>query len=306
MDYLSSIGLLTVLYLIAKIGYIIFIYFLRPSISYAKYKGTWAIVTGASWGIGSGFAKELAKEGINVVLIARTKERLTELAGELEQKYKIQTRTIAFDFATKDYKQYDTIAEQCKDLNITMLVNNVGMYYDHMKYFHEVSADQIDTICRVNIDSQNHMTRLFLPKLLDKKFGVVINISSESSVPNLPTGFFAVYAATKAYNDKLSRSLSDEYAGSGVEILSITPGFVTSKMTRSRNTNVVMCSEGVLARQTLNKVGYNYWSISPWFNHLIFTAVVSAFGNNILRGPRVSKCLQGRAKGFERAKEKKN
>lgn len=143
MDFLSTVGALSLAYIAFKLARLIFVYFLRPPKSFEKYRGTWAgapllcycnwiVVTGASWGVGYGFCKQLAKRGVNIVLISRTKERLEEVAKELgkmkclmiivlEGKYKIKTRVLTFDFDTQEATLYDTLNDKTKDLKVTIL-----------------------------------------------------------------------------------------------------------------------------------------------------------------------------------------
>ena len=91
-------------------------------------KDSWVLVTGASDGLGKGFCEEFARRGFNIVLISRTKNKLEKLAAELESNFKVQTRVIAVDF-TKSMQEniFENIDDQIKDLDISILVNNVGL-----------------------------------------------------------------------------------------------------------------------------------------------------------------------------------
>jgi len=301
---LSIIGLIAVLYVVGNVFKVLSVHFLKPSKSFAKYKGKWAVVSGASWGIGYGFSLELASRGLNIVLMARSKERLDEIASEIEQKYQVKTRVIVVDFGSNQ-PIYKTIEEQTKDLEVSVLINNVGIAPpDYLLYFHEFSEELLDTMVRVNISSQNHLTRIFLPKMLERKSGAIINLSSTSGLDNVATGLFSVYAATKAYNNKLSTSMAEEYEGRGVDILSVTPGFVTSKMTRMRTTNWYVCSETGLAKATLDKLGYHYWSIIPVFRHVVFQYLLS-HGGPWIRKMKFDATLQTRKAAMKKIMERK-
>jgi len=245
------------------------IYYLRPRKSFAKHRGKWAVVTGASFGIGYGFAVELAKRGMNVALLARSADKLKDIATELETKYKIKTKVVVVDFSSRDVAIYEQIEKQLEGLEVTMLVNNVGINTYYPKFFHEHTVEEMDNIVHVNINSANHMTRMLLPQMRSRKFGTIINLSSASALEGQPTPLFPIYAATKAYNQKFSTSLSHELERDGIEVLSINPYFVTSKMSRMRRTNILLCSETTLANETLNKLGFNMRSVIPWVNHYI-------------------------------------
>mmetsp|Transcript_15943 Transcript_15943/g.22186 ORF Transcript_15943/g.22186 Transcript_15943/m.22186 type:complete len:325 (-) Transcript_15943:60-1034(-) len=261
------------LYLSSKAWFILrllWTYFLRPNPSFAKYKGTWAIVTGSSYGIGASFAQKLASHGINVILMARSKDKLDELAKEIETKYNVKTLVIPFDFATKDSAQYDGLKQQFDKLDISILVNNVGVLTSDIKFFLDHTTEEIDWITHVNISSVNHMTRILLPTFLQKKRGLVLNVASISGNQRFnPIHFFGVYGSTKSYVIRLTQALDAEYGGQGVEFLAIIPSFVTSKMSHFRKGSTLVLTEDELTTAALHKVGQNLIVVQPHWRHLI-------------------------------------
>jgi len=265
----AIIGTLYSIKFVYKLLRTFLIYFLIPAKSFTKHRGNWAVVTGASWGIGYGFAISLAKRGMNVVLLARSEQRLKEVAEEIESKYKVKTKVVIVDFGSKEKDIYKKIEEELIDLNVTMLINNVGINTQYPKFFLEIDDEEIDNLVHVNINSLNRMTKLILPKMKEKKFGTIINVSSASANMEQPTPLFNVYAGTKSYIQKFSMSLAEEYSRDGIEVLAVTPYFVTSKMTRQRNASLLVCSEHTHAEQSLNKLGYNMKTVIPWFNHYL-------------------------------------
>jgi len=291
---------------LSRILRVIWIYFLRPSKSFAKHKGNWAVVTGASWGIGYGFSLSLAKRGMNIALLARSGERLKEVALEIENTYKVKTKVVVVDFESRDLSIYKAVEEELKDLKITLLVNNVGINTSYPKLFEETSLEEIDNITHININAANHMTNLLLPQMKERKFGTIINVSSASAHVKQPTPLFAVYSGTKAYNQKFSMSLAEEVKKDGIEVLAVTPYFVTSKMSRSRKGSLMICTEKTHAEEALNKLGYNMQTVIPWFNHYlqyVLTAnlpYVAQLGNKTVYGFR-KRAIQREA---EKEKEK--
>jgi 17beta-estradiol 17-dehydrogenase / very-long-chain 3-oxoacyl-CoA reductase len=299
-----ALGFFYVLRQVYRVLKWIFIYFLLPSRSFHHMKGSWCVITGSSYGIGFGFAKQLAKRGLNVVLMARTRDRLEDIAKDLEKKYGIQTKVIVVDFASREPKLYIEIERQLQDLNISILVNNVGIMSNHLKYFHEHTKEEMDEISHLNIHPLNHMTRIILPMMRKRKFGKIIIVSSASGLQHLSfMSMFSVYGATKAYNLRLASILRDECFSENIEILCITPFFVTSKITKIKKANLWVCSEDTLAKSTLDKLGYNFGVTNPYWFHSLQENIMMFFGYNWL-----SKIIDYKVKMFIRNKQqtKKN
>lgn len=99
--------------------------------------GSWAVVTGATDGIGKGFAQQLAKQGLNLVLVSRSLDKLTTVAREIEEKFDVKTKVVDIDF-TVDRDAQSRLETETKDLNVGVLINNVGVSYDHPEYFLQI------------------------------------------------------------------------------------------------------------------------------------------------------------------------
>ncbi|KAM6926181.1 very-long-chain 3-oxoacyl-CoA reductase-A [Lycodopsis pacificus] len=194
--------------------------------------GKWAVVTGATDGIGKSYAEELARRGFAVVLISRSQDKLEDVARSLEDQYKVETRTIAVDFGKADI--YDKIEEGLTGLEVGVLVNNVGVSYHYPEYYLQIPDldNFITNMINVNVTSVCQMTRLVLPGMNERSKGVVLNISSASGMYPLP--LLTVYSSTKAFVDFFSRGLQEEYRRQGIIIQSVLPFFVATKMTRIR------------------------------------------------------------------------
>ncbi|XP_068428782.1 very-long-chain 3-oxoacyl-CoA reductase-B [Clinocottus analis] len=190
--------------------------------------GKWAVVTGATDGIGKAYAQQLARKGFAMVLISRSQQKLDDVAKSLSGKCDVETRTIAVDFSDRDI--YSKIENGLAGLEIGILVNNVGISYSYPEYFLKVpDLDQfIDTLINVNITSVCQMTRIVLPRMVEKNRGAILNISSASGM--YPVPLLTVYSASKAFVDFFSRGLQAEYKSRGIIIQSVLPFFVATKL----------------------------------------------------------------------------
>ncbi|XP_063600113.1 hydroxysteroid dehydrogenase-like protein 1 [Penaeus indicus] len=188
--------------------------------------GKWAVVTGSTDGIGKSYAKELAKKGMNIVLVARNMEKLQKVAEEIRSKTGVQTDIVQADFAL-GRPIYDNIAKQLKGKDIGILVNNVGMLITPGP-FEKLTEDNIWAYVNVNVASVVAMTRLVLPELLRRRKGAVVNVSSVGSY--FPLAYFHVYAASKAFVSCFTRSLQEECGASGVTVQCLEPGAVSTNM----------------------------------------------------------------------------
>ena len=132
-------------------------------------------------GIGLNYAHELAKKGMNLVLVARKADLLNEIADDIRSKYSVKVDVIIADFG-KGIDIYTNIEESLANKDIGILVNNVGVSYDRLNYFHEFSEENMWNMINVNICSMTMMTKMILPGMLAKKKGAIINISSVAAI----------------------------------------------------------------------------------------------------------------------------
>jgi len=172
--------------------------------------GEWAVVTGATDGIGKAYAFKLAKEGLNVLLISRTKSKLDDVAREITDKHGVECSVLAIDFSDFNDDCQDKIAKACKNLDVGVLINNVGVSYPFPKYFTELTRDEVFGLMEMNISSTTYMTHTILPSMMEKKRGAIVNIASAAGTQNMP--LLAQYSAAKAYVCYLSRGLAVECA----------------------------------------------------------------------------------------------
>jgi len=198
MGSLTSLLSILILLLIGRLLLGIYRHFLRPAKNLKNY-GSWAVVTGATDGIGLALAKELAKKKINIFLIARNPVKLKEVSKEIEEKYQVETQCLEIDFLKFDESKQDQVKQAVSNLEIGILINNVGMSYPFPNYFNEIEPQLVDSLIELNVQSTVRMTRIFLPLMEKRRKGAIVNMSSASSL--FPAPLLTQYSATKAFVD---------------------------------------------------------------------------------------------------------
>ncbi|WP_339203194.1 SDR family oxidoreductase [Paenibacillus sp. FSL K6-3182] len=183
-------------------------------------QGKWSLITGASSGIGEQFARQLAKQGSNLVLVARSKSKLDSLASELRKKYGIKAEVITMDLAKEGAPS--EIFQQCRFLkvDIELLINNAGFATHGL--FEEVSGERQHEEVMLNVAAVVDMTHLFLPDMLRRSSGTVINVASTAGFQPLP--YMAVYGATKAFVLSFTQALYWENRDRGIKFFALCPG----------------------------------------------------------------------------------
>lgn len=193
-----------------------------------KY-GDWGLITGASSGIGEQFARRLAKEGFNLVLVARRKDRLENLKTELEQQYKVEILVAAVDLLSKNYLQeLITIIGQ---RHIGLLINNAGFGYRGM-FINDTSVND-ENMIRLNCIVPTTLTHHFVKPMIEKQKGGIIFLASVVAFQATPTT--TVYSATKVFNAFLSEGLWYELKKFNIDVLSLNPGGTSTEFQKVAN-----------------------------------------------------------------------
>jgi short-subunit dehydrogenase len=180
--------------------------------------GEWALITGASAGIGAEFARALAAEGLSCALSARREERLRALAAELEKDHQVATRVVPADLA--DPAGADALAEAVADLEIAVLVNNAGFGYAGR--FEKQDAERLRAMVQVNCAAPVVLTSRVLPGMRDRGRGALILTGSIAGRQPLP--LHGVYSATKAFDLLFGEALWVELREQGIDVLVVEPG----------------------------------------------------------------------------------
>ncbi len=227
--------------------------------------GEWALVTGASAGIGLAFARAFARQGLSCVLAARREDRLNALGDELSKAYGIQTRAVAVDLATAEGA--NKLADAVADLPIAILVNNAGFGYAGR--FDKLQTDRLRDMVMVNCVTPVVLTSRILPAMVQRKRGAVIIVGSVAGRQPLP--LHAVYSATKAFDLFLGEGLWAELQGTGIDAITVEPGPTATEFFAVAGEQVGgnhgEAPENVVAI-ALESLGKHPSVVSGWFNYV--------------------------------------
>jgi short-subunit dehydrogenase len=179
-----------------------------------------ALITGASTGLGREFARLCAREGYDVVLIARSLPQLEELAAEIQQNTNRAARVIEKDLSIPDAPRevFDELTSA--GLDIELLINNAG--FGLVGRFWELDEMQQMQMVQLNVGALTHLTRLFLPGFVQRRRGQILNIASTAAFQ--PGPLMAVYYASKAYVVSFSEAVHNEVRDCGVTVTALCPG----------------------------------------------------------------------------------
>jgi uncharacterized protein len=192
------------------------------------WQGKWAVVTGASAGIGEAIAVELAESGVNLVLTARRRERLDLLAERLRSQHSVQTQVIVADLSLPQAPQQIFDGTEGAGTRVDVLINNAG-FGEYGEFLRSTIEMQLDMV-QVNCTAVVHLTRLFLPAMAARRQGAVMIVASTASYQPVP--YLATYGATKAFDRMLAEALAEEMKRHGVRVSALCPGPTESEFTQ--------------------------------------------------------------------------
>ncbi len=236
------------------------------------WRGQWALVTGASAGIGWALAEELATSGANLVLTARRRERLEELAGKLRATNGIHAEIVTADLAqTTGPAEIFSFTEQ-KRIAVDLLVNNAG-FGAYGEFYATKLAGQLGMV-QVNCSAVVHLTHLYLPQMVDRRRGHILIVASTAAFQPVP--YISAYAATKAFDLFFAEGLAEEAARYGVHVCALCPGPTATEFGEVAGTPVSKRGEklGVQDAREVARVGLMGLAAGK-------TCVISGFKNRI-------------------------
>jgi hypothetical protein len=204
-----------------------------------EYRGRWALVTGASSGIGAAFARELARRGMHVALAARREDRLRALADEVASAHRVHTLVLPADLGAPGAAG-ELWSRAAEGRDIHLLVNNAG--FGLKGAFHELPLDRQAEMVRVNCIAPLELAHHALGQMRGRGGGIV-NVASIAGAQPIP--LIATYAATKAFLISLSEALAAESADAGVRVVTVNPGPVKTEFQAVAGTEVRDRSPGV-------------------------------------------------------------
>ena len=282
--------------------------FLRPARNLKKL-GKWAVITGATDGIGKAYAFALAKKGVSIVLISRTEAKLQDAKKEIEDKgYDgVEVKYIVCDYSKFDKAAQDSVKKQLAGFEIGILINNVGVSYRYPRFFDELPDEEVQNLITMNIDSAVWMTRMVLPGMLERKSGAIINMSSGSALLTMP--LLAEYCASKSFLEKFSRGLNAEYSSKGVTCQCQAPFYVATKLAKLRK-SLTVPTPTEFAAMGVKWIGYPDALVQPFWIHALQGYLMQAMPDFILAPVVKSMHMAIRKKGLKKdarlAEEAKN
>ncbi|KAI3077223.1 hypothetical protein CBS147343_4053 [Aspergillus niger] len=235
-------------------------------------KGSWAVVTGASDGLGKEFALQLARADFNILLVSRTASKLDTLSNEITTKFpSVQTKTLAMDFARNQDSDYEKLKELVDELDVSVLVNNVGKSHSIPTPFALTPEDEMTDIVTINCLGTLRATQLVVPGMMQRKRGLVLTMGSFGGL--LPTPLLATYSGSKAFLQQWSISLGSELEPYGITVELVQAYLITSAMSKIRRTSATIPDPRSFVKSVLTKIGRNggsptyAYSSSPYWSH---------------------------------------
>jgi short-subunit dehydrogenase len=212
-------------------------------------RGSTALVTGASAGIGKAFAEQLGAAGVDLVLVARRRDRLEQVAGEIAKSAGVRTDVIVADLA--EPAAPEQILRELGSRSVDVLINNAG--YGIPERYTEVPWTRHAEFVQVMVTAMAHLTHLVLPGMLERRYGRIAQVASIAGLaPGAPTN--TLYAASKAFLVRFTESLSAELDGTGVHVTAVCPGFTRSEFHEVMGTRATMSQVPEIAWQSSEDV----------------------------------------------------
>lgn len=272
---LSVLGGIWTAYQVYNVLRFVNLHFVRRS-SLPRYQHgltrSWALITGASDGIGRGFAEELCQRGFNVVLHGRNEKKLQGVKAELLRQWpESEIRIIVIDAAYTDRNAVEAVAIQLQDINLTVLINNVGGAGPIKKTWETLanrSGADVDVFMDLNARFPTQITRVVLPMMLKNKPSLILNVGSAAG--EFPAAYATVYSGSKNFNKAWSWSLGAELKAEkqDVEVLTVLVGMVQSGSAQ-RATSFLVPTSRRMAAASLNMVGCGKSAIWAYWPHAL-------------------------------------
>ncbi|OBT55801.1 3-ketoacyl-CoA reductase [Pseudogymnoascus sp. 24MN13] len=230
--------------------------FILSGTNLRKYgpKGTSALATGASDGLGKEYALQLAARGFNILLVSRTESKLATLSQEIETRTPaIKTKYLAMDFSKDNATDYAKLKALVDDLDVGILINNVGQSHSYPVPFLLTPHKEMRDIITINCLGTLEVTRLIAPGMAQRKRGLILTMGSFGGL--LPTPLLATYSGSKAFLQHWSTSLASELGPQGVDVQLVLSYLVTSAMSKIRRPSAMIPNARNFVKSALGSVG---------------------------------------------------
>ncbi|KAJ4407079.1 hypothetical protein N0V91_004246 [Didymella pomorum] len=246
-------------------------------------RGTWALITGASDGIGKEFALSLAAKGYNLILVSRTQSKLDSLSADITSKYgpKTSVKTLAMDFAQNKDADYTKLAKLVDGLDVSILVNNVGLSHNIPVPFNETPKQEMNDIIVINCMATLRVTQLITPGMQERKRGLVLTMASFGGF--FPTPLLATYSGSKAFLQQWSTALGSELQPYGVHVQCVQSHLITTAMSKIRKPSALVPNPKQFVKAALGKIGRSggaqnvAFTSTPYWSHGLMQWFLSRF-----------------------------
>lgn len=240
--------------------------------NFVKKYGKWAIITGATDGIGLCMAKELAQRGLSIIIVGRNEEKLAKSKAIVEAEQNGgEVVTIKIDLSDSSLDNYESIKSQidADNRDIGILINNAGTFPGQFMPLTQFDIKDTRDIVNVNILGTVFFTRLILPSMLKRGKGLIVNVSSIISF--LPFGYNNAYAPSKTYVNAFSEMLQNELSSYPIDVINLTPGGIFTKLfvaaTEYSKPNCLYPTAEDYAKSTINAIATPLLTMSGTLTH---------------------------------------
>ncbi len=210
------------------------------------------LITGASGGLGESFAQIFAQKGYNLVLVARSEDKMKNIAQELEGKHNIKITVLAQDLSQPNSAEKIYNEVKNKNIDVEILINNAG--FGRIGAFKDEKVTTLTEMVNLNVTTLTELTALFLPAMIERNSGKILNIASVASFQSLPN--FGVYAASKAYVLNFSEALHYELKGTNISVTALCPGPINTGFAKRANGENSILFKNATTPRVVAEVGY--------------------------------------------------
>jgi len=240
-----------------------------------NWRNRWALVTGASAGIGWALAEELVAGGTNLVLTARRRERLEQLAAKLTSKHQIKTEIFCADLHLDSGPEEIFAFTNQRGIQVDLLVNNAG-FGAYGEFFNSQLASQLDMV-QVNCSAVVHLTHLYLAGMVERRRGDILIVASTAAFQGVP--YMAAYGATKAFDLLFAEALAEEVERYGVRVCALCPGPTESEFGQVAG-SPLRSPKGTESAQKVARVGLRALAVGK---HSVISGIPNWIGAEIQR-----------------------
>ena len=255
------------------------------------------LITGASSGIGEAFARRLAEEKHDLVLVARSEDKLHILRDELMAEHKITAHFIAIDLTGFEADKQLFEETESHGIDVDWLINNAG--FGAMGDFAKLDLERELQMIDLNVSCLVSLTHRYLQKMRERKSGTIINVSSAAGFQPIP--FFATYAATKAFVTSFSEAIAEENRPFGIQVMALCPGstktnfFKAANMERALQVKGQQTAEDVVETALKGVAGHRSKIVSGWANYV--GALVGSLAPTALTTRLIAKATRSNFQG---------